>query len=842
MKATAREPSLCQYNGRLRPLAAALLIMLFANSISSTTAEGVEFNLDNMEISDRENIDMSQFSRPGYLMPGQYEMAIHVNNIQLPVEEITFLPDENSDKNTVACLTSKMIESLGLKKKWLNGVTYWNEKKCARLNTLPGIILRPDLASSTLYISVPQAYTEYQSANWDPPSRWDEGIAGLIADYNTHFNYSAPSQGKESREFTGNGVLGGNAGPWRLRAYWNGNYHSTSKKRRHHFDWNQYQAFRAVKLWGARLTVGQNDLSSDIFESARYLGASLTSDDNQLPPNIRGYAPEVSGIAKSNAKVTISQAGRVIYESQVAPGPFVIQDLNQSVSGTLNVKVEEQDGSVQTFQIDTASVPYLSRPGQIRFKAAVGQAADDKFHRQSKMLLAGELSWGISNGWSLLGGGITSGDYHAVSLGTGRDLLSFGAVALTATQSYAKLPNDETRTGGSYSLSYSKRFENYDTQITFAGYRFTEKSYLSFNQYLEASRKHISIRSNAANKQTYTVTLNKQLRSLGVSAFFNYHYQTYWNRPATRRWNMSLSRYFDIGNFKNISLNLSTYRTRNYGVKDDGLFLSVNVPFGSSSNISINTQNSNAGPVNSLGWYDRIDDRNNYRLGASVDPQQKHTIDGYYTHTGDASLMNYSASIKPGSYRSAAMSAQGGLTVTAQGAALHRTTMPGGTRLMLDTEGISDVTIKAGGVATRSNQFGKAVLTDVSSYTRNQASLDINQLSDDVDAESPVMQLTMTEGAIGFRRFSLIKGQKLMGIIRLIDGSYPPFGASVLSKGRETGIVDEMGSVWLRGANPEMVMDVRWNGATQCQIQFPKILPADDTGESNLLLPCTVKE
>ncbi|WP_157699308.1 fimbria/pilus outer membrane usher protein, partial [Serratia marcescens] len=48
-------------------------------------------------------------------------------------------------------------------------------------------------------------------------------------------------------------------------------------------------------------------------------------DDNMLPPNLRGYAPEVTGVAKTNAKVTISQQGRVLYETTVAAGPFRIQ-------------------------------------------------------------------------------------------------------------------------------------------------------------------------------------------------------------------------------------------------------------------------------------------------------------------------------------------------------------------------------------------------------------------------------------------------------------------------------------------------------------------------------------
>lgn len=65
--------------------------------------------------------------------------------------------------------------------------------------------------------------------------------------------------------------------------------------------------------------------------------------------------PQITGIAQTNATVTVSLADRVIYQSKVPPGPFVIQDLNQSVQGTLDVKVTEEDGRVSTFQVSAES-------------------------------------------------------------------------------------------------------------------------------------------------------------------------------------------------------------------------------------------------------------------------------------------------------------------------------------------------------------------------------------------------------------------------------------------------------------------------------------------------------
>nr|WP_279604306.1 FimD/PapC C-terminal domain-containing protein [Providencia rettgeri] len=74
--------------------------------------------------------------------------------------------------------------------------------------------------------------------------------------------------------------------------------------------------------------------------------------------------------------------------------------------------------------------------------------------------------------------------------------------------------------------------------------------------------------------------------------------------------------------------------------------------------------------------------------------------------------------------------------------------------------------------------------------------------------------------------------------LALADGSYPPFGATVRNeKNRELGIVTDNGSVYISGVNPNEVLDVHWDGSTQCKIQVPENIT---TAEFNsLLLPCT---
>ena len=800
--------------------------------------DGIQFNTDVLDVNDRKNIDLSQFSRSGYMMPGAYSLTVHINKNELPEQNIHFYPPDDDPKGSQACLSPELVGQLGLKDEATKTLTWWHQEECLDITSLKGMEARGDLATAALYLSIPQAYLEYSSADWDPPSRWDEGIPGLLFDYNLNGQTQRQQRdGVQSYSLSGNGTAGANLSAWRLRADWQGQLnHQTGSGRGtdQRLDWSRYYAYRALPALRSRLTLGEDYLSSGMFDSFRFTGASLVSDDNMLPPNLRGYAPEVVGVAKTNAKVTISQQGRVISETQVAAGPFRIQDINDAVSGELDVRVEEQDGTVQEFKMNTASIPYLTRPGSVRFKAAVGRPSDWQHHTNGPLFGTGEFSWGVSNGWSLYGGALGGGDYNAASLGIGRDLMVLGALSFDATQSRARLPQqDGTLSGGSYRLSYSKNFDELDSQVTFAGYRFSEQDFMSMSEYLDARYEG---RRMGNSKEMYTITFNKQFRDAGVSLYMNYDHQTYWDRPVDDRYSLTLSNYFDIGRFKNLSLSLSGYRNKYNGSNDDGIYLSLSMPWGNGASVSYNTSVNRNDTTHRVGIYDRIDEHSNYQLSAGHS-RGGANLSGYYSREGDIAQMNANASYQEGSYSALGFSAQGGATLTPQGGALHRIGMPGATRLLVDTGGVAGVPVRGYGSTVDTNRFGKAVVTDVNSYYRNKASIDLNKLGDNAEATKSVVQATLTEGAIGYRKFDVIAGEKAMAVITLADGRTPPFGATVMNANKqETGIVNDGGSVYLSGIQAGDRMTVHWSGAAQCAISLPKTLP--DSTLSNLLLPC----
>ncbi|ERK14114.1 Fimbriae usher protein StfC [Serratia fonticola AU-P3(3)] len=818
------------------------IALSLGNSVGSAlAADEIQFNTDVLDVNDRQNYDLSLFSHAGYIMPGTYTLAVKLNQQSLPEElPILFSPPVDDPKGSEPCLTPRLVKMLGLRESYLDKLN-WNsagtEQQCLNLGLLAGWTVKPDLSTATLNLSVPQAYLEYNFDNWDPPSRWDNGIPGILFDYNANAVLSRQkSQGQEQR-ISGNGTTGANLGAWRLRADWQLQInHQTGNpsQSKNQLDWSRYYAYRTIPKLLARLTVGESYLNSDIFDSFRFTGVALNTEDQMLPPNLRGYAPEITGIANTNAMVTVRQQGRVLYQTQVAPGPFRIQDLSDTINGQLDVEVAEQDGTTQNFSINTSSIPYLTRPGLLRYKLATGRPTNWLHHVNGPLFATGEFSWGISNGWSLYGGGVGGSDYNALALGIGRDLMAFGALSFDVTQSHAQLPHSDTLTGGSYRLSYSKRFDDYNSQVTFAGYRFSERNFMSMSDYLDAREYGSRAKSS---KEMYTISFNQQFMDWGIGLFLNYSHQGYWDASTNDRYSLSMSQTFDLGRFKNLNLALTGYRSQYNNTNDDGVYLSLSMPWGSASTVSYSGTWNNGSQSNQVSYSTRPNNADNYQISAG-NTRDGAAFNGYYSHMGTLAQVNANASYQAGRYTSAGLSLQGGLTATAQGAALHRASVMGGTRLMADTAGVAGVPIRSYGANGYTNAFGKVVLPDVNNYYRNSISIDLQKMGDNMEATSgSVKQATLTEGAIGYRRFDVIVGEKAMAMIRLADGSSPPFGASVVNGNKmEVGIVGEGGSVYLSGIQANGQMSVNWGGKEQCRLTFPAVLSPQTL--QNLLLPC----
>lgn len=90
-------------------------------SLAGVPVYAVDFNTDVLDAADRQNIDFSRFSRAGYIMPGQYQMEIRVNDqdispsaFQIAFLEPPFSDSDNEKPLPQPCLTPEMVGHMGL--------------------------------------------------------------------------------------------------------------------------------------------------------------------------------------------------------------------------------------------------------------------------------------------------------------------------------------------------------------------------------------------------------------------------------------------------------------------------------------------------------------------------------------------------------------------------------------------------------------------------------------------------------------------------------------------------------------------------------------------------------
>lgn len=804
--------------------------------VSTVGAADVNFNTDVLDASDRDNIDLTRFATDNYVPPGDYLLDIKINGQAVGQEKIRYISIEN-DKKTQACINRELLTKLALKEEALQQVTELYPD-CFNLLKVSGSSLTN--YAGVLDITVPQAWMKYNDPFWTPPERWDNGIGGLILDYSLTGQYTRQLDVHEDYgTVTGYGQTGANLGPWRLRGEYQTSYYSSTNT--FDFDVSQIYAYRPVPLMAARLTMGEIYLDSQVFDTVRFTGLNFASDERQLPPNLQGYAPEIHGLARTNAKVTVRQNGRVIYETTVPAGPFNLQDLRSSVRGTLDVQVEEQDGSVSAFQVNTANIPYLTRPGYVRYNLAAGMPSRYSHKIQGPGFVSGDFSWGVTNAWSLYGGLQTAGaEYTAVSVGLGRDLSSLGALSVDATESYSRQGQHPDRArikGTSYKFSYAKTFDEYNSSITFAGYRFSQENFRSFSQYL--NERYHGYDSQGREKEIYTATANKTFWAdepgKATTLFLTYTWQNYWNRSSQHRYGISLGRSFNMGDVRGITANLSAYRSDYQRRRDDSIAFSLSIPVGDSkwSGLDIQTNNGKTSPM--LSYTDSSDYNNLWRVRAGMSQNEDASVDGYYQRRAQYAEINSNASYQQSRYMSLSSTLRGGFTATRHGAAMHNSGATLNTaRVMVNTNGVSDVPLNDGKSTT--NAFGIAVVPDIVSYSSFDTRVDVDAISDTIEPAKAISTSTLTEGAIGYQAFGMAKGEKMMAIIRLPDGTYPPFGAEVMNgDGVSVAMIMEGGQGWLAGVNPLESLNVLWAGKNQCRITIPQTIAGQ---ASSTLLPC----
>ncbi|WP_272525429.1 MULTISPECIES: fimbria/pilus outer membrane usher protein [unclassified Providencia] len=786
-------------------------------------ADSVQFNEDALSILGNTNIDLSAFEK-NKISEGSYFSNVSVNGRRINYfDQINFL---NKDENIQPCISRNLVEVIGLKEEFIKEVPTWENGQCYDLASQDkNIQARFDDEKQELMLSIPQAYFQYSDDNWVPPMQREVGVNALVLDYNFVENYIKYKNTRDINNFSSFGSIGANVGRWRVRS--NYQYQKDfNDNKNDNFKWVQTYLFTDLPSLSAKFFAGKYYTVSNVFDSVRFNGVSVFTDENMLPASLRGYAPSVTGTATSNATVTISQNGRILNQMKVAPGPFSIDNLSSSLSGTLDVKITEEDGSIREYQVSSTNIPFLTRPGMVQYKLNAGRLDPMGYKNINDDFISTEASWGILNNLSIFGGifATSNDEYHAYNAGVGVNMERFGAISFDITQSKNQLQDIALRTGESYRINYAKRFSN-SSRLDLTGYQFSNEGFMSVNDYI--SLKETPLTPHYRQKNVFTTSFTQQLPDLQADISLSYSRESYWKESKNNNTlNLSFNKTINTSFINNAILSLSIGKSSYVkGKRSKQAYLSLSVPFGGERNSRIqyfSSYNDIDKKYNSnINYNSKIND-NNVSLGLS-------SKDFFENAAMNASVYRdtqYGTAQLTGSYgedyHTLSGSLDGSLTITNQGPVLHRRVYDNQARMVIDTDKAKGVSINKNESVT--NGFGLAAISNVPTYYRSTQYVDLNNVPDNVSIDDSVIESNLTDGAVGYSKLNTLVGEKALVTIKFPDGNTPPFGALVYGSDNNSvlGMIAEEGQVYLTGFQPDQKLTVKWSGDQSCRIMLGK--------------------
>lgn len=473
----------------------------------STSAKGERVRFNTAFIAEfNKNIDLSWLEEGINIKAGTYRVTIYINDKKRGVWQTRFV---ESDSGVHPCIPSEVFDLVSLDNEKLPAG--WRESHCIDVSKIfNGAKASYDYDSESLAITIPQIYFLHHFERFIDPSRWDEGINALS------INYSLSALRRTSN-YESNLMYYGNLktlfrlGAWRFTTQDSFIGGRENNKLQH----MQAYAQRAIGSGLSELTIGDFNTRGMLFDTIALRGAILQSDERMLPWEMRGYTPEIKGIANSNAIVTVTQNGNVIYEKNIPPGEFNLTDLTPpGYGGDLEVTVRETNGMTKVFHVPYSSSPKLLRKGYLDYAVASG-----RMRSYSNVEMPGVLEfssrYGFLDNLTLYGGGQLTLDksYLAVSVGAAFDTPA-GAVSTELLQSTLvkdinKGNNAVNRTNLKAGLL--KRLSEQNTFLSLSGYHNLGDDYYSISEYYTLKQTKDGSDANTRYRNRIEATLSHEL-------------------------------------------------------------------------------------------------------------------------------------------------------------------------------------------------------------------------------------------------------------------------------------------------------------------------------------------
>ena len=741
--------------------------------------------------------------------PGSYLVNIYVNNKKIGQETTTFTLQEDKQKKSILrpCLSKEIMESYGI----LVPNEVIENNRCVDINTFEYASEYFDFNKKNLFLSIPLQYISEEKHNDLRKKYWSDGISAFLLNYNVSgFNNFNSERG--SNTYYANLQPQLNFGAWRLKSYIT-YYHSKDKTK-----WDTVNTYvsRAIRTLNSEIALGEIYTQSLIFDATKIIGANLYSATQMLPQNYTRYAPAISGIANSEAIVTIKQNDVIIYSKSVPAGPFSITDYSPpSSSGNLYVTVKETDGSEKSFYIPYTMNNVLLRKGMMKYNIASGQYNGQGNAKPVVTTL--EAIYGLTDRLTLLSGVQVTDKYQSVSMGNGINMGAFGAFSGNIIYSNAKLDDNKTSHGNAIKLVYTKDLIESGTNLSVVGYKHFDNDFFSFNDFINYDKND----SSNKLKNEFTVSIMQNLGSdIGQASLAMTKYQ-YRNGSVSSY----IVGYINSFNRVNTNFNFNYIKDSNKDKRNDYVFsMNLSVPFnindnnywmsyGSSINRESETVNTVQvggvhGDTSQVSW-------NAYQGYNSVNSLYSGGVGGAYRSSYGNVNASYSYN-KESSYTN--YGAAGSLIISEYGVAAGAPLQQSNVLVRVDNgEGVK----VRNNLSGETNSFGLLISPGLSDYRDNSIELNSATIPDNIEIENKIISnIVPTKGALILANFENKVGYKIY--INLDKRNEIPNGATARI-GEYTAHVSLNNSLYIQSSDKTGTININWikdDNMSSCQTDF----------------------
>ena len=601
----------------------------------------------------------------------------------------------------------------------------------------------------------------------DAPAQTDYATGGVAALLNYDvLTTGSRANGSSMRYVSVANEIGFNAGDWIVR---NRNMYSNDGNTS---DFSHLYAYaqRTFVRQEAVFQGGEINVSNSIFPGPAVYGAQWVPE--MALKRTTGSGTNIEGIAQTQARVEVRQAGALLYTTMVPPGPFSLPNVPLLNGGNdVEVTVIEATGESRRFVVPAAQLHAGTLGVTPGYAFAVGklrQLGGDVLVKP--WMATGTGTWRVGKSLGLTGGLMIGTQYQG--LGLGADARVFGGttnVSARALHSNAARENHRgTQLTGSIMTTLGQGFSiNGSVTQQSSGYRSLSDTTLDTTQ--DWIDNHY--------RGQYTAGVSWSQSTLGGLSL-SYNRSNLFAGADTQRLTGSWGK-----TFRHATVSLSVEKEIGGGTgRGNAVYLSVSVSLGRRS---VRGYVNRVDGQTRLGatYNDTVNDIFSYSLNAEGRPAE-----GIAAGSATASVTPYYTKLNVGASQYGADSTSyngnisGGIVAHKKGVTFSPYSI-GDTFGIASLGDVSGIKISTPQGPAWTDPWGRAVISNAPAFSTSRVEVSTKSLPRNIDVSNAFTQILPARGSVSYVNFDVVKVRRVL--LHAVDaqGKPLPRNATVMDAG-----------------------------------------------------------